>query len=68
MSSRSRTTVTTPRLSREAGRRVVDQGKEAFDDIDAAKAKLERLAGLTTKDRNIQVTISWRIDEETTRE
>jgi hypothetical protein len=48
------------------GRKVINEGTEDFKGITAVREKIEQLAELTTKNREIQVTITWHIDEETT--
>ena len=59
-------TVVTPSPRRPPrGRRMVDQGKDELHDIAAAREKLEQLAKLMNNHRRIEITIAWRIDEET---
>ncbi len=48
------------------GRKLIDQGAEMFRRIEDAKAKLEQLAKLTGDHRDIRMTITWQIEEETT--
>ena len=47
------------------GRRAIDQGEKNFNGIAAAREKLEQLAKLMNDRRRIEMTIAWRIDEET---
>jgi hypothetical protein len=45
---------------------LIDQGTEEFRRIEDARAKLEQLAKLTGDHRDIRMTITWQIEEETT--
>jgi hypothetical protein len=49
------------------GRKLVDQGKETFQRVQDAQAKLDALLKLTGERRHVQVTLSWRIEEETSK-
>ena len=48
------------------GRKLIDQGTEEFRRIADAKAKLDQLTKLTGDGRDIRMTITWQIEEETT--
>jgi hypothetical protein len=48
------------------GRTRVAQGTEEFHAIEDAKRKLEELAPLATGRRHVKITMTWRIEEETT--
>jgi hypothetical protein len=48
------------------GRKLIDQGTEEFRGIADAKAKLDQLTKLTSDGRDIRMTITWQIEEETT--
>ncbi len=52
-----------PRL--QPGRQLVGQGTEEFESIADLRGKLEQLAGEVTNGREIRLTISWRIEENT---
>jgi hypothetical protein len=47
------------------GRKVIDQGTEEFQRIEDAKAKLEQLTKLVRDHRDLRMTITWQIEEET---
>jgi hypothetical protein len=46
------------------GRRVVDQGSVEFQSTEQARAKLDEIASLAGAGRTIQVTLTWRVEEE----
>ncbi len=49
------------------GRTLIEEGAQEFRRIDDAKAKLEQLTILTGNHRHLQMTITWRIEEEKTK-
>ncbi len=55
----------TPAPSAKPGRILIDEGTEECNGIAAAREKLEQLAKLMNDRRRIEMTIAWRIDEET---
>lgn len=54
----------TPPAPPRPGTRLVDQGTADFTDVDAARQKLEAIEGEITAKRQIKLTVSWRIEEE----
>jgi hypothetical protein len=58
--------VSPPISPTKSGRKVIDEGTAEFRKIEDAKAKLEQLAKLTGNHRDIRLTFTWQIEEETT--
>ena len=56
-----------PPASATPGRRVVDEGSRAFDEVGSARDQLDSIANQLTSGRSLVVTISWRIEEESTK-
>jgi hypothetical protein len=50
------------------GKRIVDEGSQEYGSVSDARQKLGRLGDQVTKGREIKVTLSWRIEEDTTRQ